>query len=114
MTRRHTSTPTPVGQLLTTVLPPLAERLLARAVQRDWPSLVGPQISRRSQPADLRDRILTVVVDNSPWLQELTLREAELLARVQGRYGSESIKALRFTLGTPEDALSGQAPGARP
>ncbi len=101
MTRRNVSTPTPVGQLLTAALPPLADRLLALAVRREWPSLMGPQIARRSQPGDLRGDTLTVVVDNSPWLQELTLREGELLSRLQGRYGSDTIRALRFTLGTP-------------
>ncbi|MBI4588520.1 MAG: DUF721 domain-containing protein [Candidatus Rokubacteria bacterium] len=101
MTRRDASTPTPVGALLTAAFPPLADRLLALAIRRDWPSLVGPQISRRSQPGDLHGGTLTVVVDNSPWLQELTLREAELLSRLQGRCGVESIRALRFTLGAP-------------
>lgn len=101
MTRRDASTPTPVGALLTAAFPPLADRLLALAIRRDWPSLVGPQMSRRSQPGDLRGGTLAVIVDNSPWLQELTLREAELLSRLQGRYGAESIRALRFTLGAP-------------
>ena len=101
MGRPHTSTPTPVGALLTAALPPLADGLLAITIRREWPSLVGPQISHRAQPRDLRAGTLTVVVDNSPWLQELTLRERELLSCLQGRYGAESIRALHFTLGTP-------------
>ena len=101
MSRPHTSTPTPVRALLTAALPPLADGLLALTIRREWPSLVGPQISHRAQPGDLRAGTLTVVVDNSPWLQELTLRERELLSRLQDRYGTESIRALHFTLGTP-------------
>ncbi len=101
MSRPRASTPTPVGALLTAALPSLAEPLLAMAVRRDWPSVVGAAISRRSQPGDLRGGTLTVVVDNSPWLQELTLREPELLRHLQARYGAESVKALRFTLGMP-------------
>jgi predicted nucleic acid-binding Zn ribbon protein len=42
-----------------------------------------------------------VIVDNSPWLQELTLREGELLARLQARYGTAAIKALHLRLVTP-------------
>ena len=42
-----------------------------------------------------------MVADNSPWLQELTLREGEILSRLRGRYGAESIRALHFILGTP-------------
>lgn len=101
MARPRTSTPTPVGALLAAAFPPLAERLLALAVRRDWSSLVGPQLSGRSRPGDLQSGTLTVVVDNSPWLQELTLREGELLSRLQARYGAGSVKALRFTLGSP-------------
>ena len=101
MTRPRTSTPTPIGALLTAAFPPLAEPLLALAVRRAWADLVGSGISRRSQPGDLRGGTLTVNVDNSPWLQELTLREGELLSRLQTRYGADSIKALHFTLRTP-------------
>ncbi len=101
MARPRTSTPTPVGALLTAALPSLAEPLLALSVKRDWPSIVGPQISRRARPGDLRGGTLTVIVDNSPWLQELTLRESELRSRLQARYGAGAIKALHFILGTP-------------
>ena len=100
MTRPRTSTPTPVGALLTAAFPALAEPLLALAVRRDWSSVVAPQIARRAQPGDLRGGTLTVIVDNSPWLQELTLREGELLSRLQARHGPGSIKALHFMLAT--------------
>ena len=101
MTRPRTSTPTAVGALLTAALPALAEPLLALAVRRDWSRVVAAPIARRAQPGDLRGGTLTVIVDNSPWLQELTLREGELLARLQARYGAGSIKALHLTLATP-------------
>lgn len=101
MTRPRISTPTPVGALLTAAVPALAEPLLALDLRRAWADLVGADISRRSRPGDLRGGTLTVTVDNSPWLQELTLREGELLARLQARYGTDAIKALRLTLGAP-------------
>ncbi len=100
MTRRDASSPTPVGALLTAALPLLAERLLILAVRREWSKVVGPGIARRAEPGDLRAGTLTVVVDNSPWLQELTLREGELLSRLQACFGADSITALQFTLGT--------------
>ena len=101
MTRPRTSTPTAVGALLTAALPALAEPLLALAVRRDWSRVVAAPIARRAQPGDLRGGTLTVIVDNSPWLQELTLREGELLASLQAHYGAGSIKALQLTLATP-------------
>jgi hypothetical protein len=117
MARRTLSTPTPVGALLASALPPLADRLLALAVRRDWADVVGSEIARRAAPGDLRAGTLTVFVDNSPWLQELTLREAELLGRLQARHGRDSVKALSLALGRPsrdaEPAVRPAAPIAR-
>lgn len=117
MARRTLSSPTPVGALLASALPPLADRLLALAVRRDWADVVGPAIARRAEPGHLRAGTLTVFVDNSPWLQELTLREAEVLGRLQARHGRDSVKALYLTLGRPSrDAappVRGTAPTAR-
>lgn len=99
-------TPTPVGSLLATAVPKLAERLLEERIRRDWRSLVGPEIARRCQPRELKNGALEVTVDNSPWLQELALREAELLSRLIRRYGADAIRSLRFSLG----ALSPEPP----
>ncbi len=106
MSRRQASSPTSVSALLTAVLPSLADGLLALAIRRDWATLVGPETSRRAQPGDLRAGTLTVIVDNSPWLQELTLRQGELLSRLQARYGAEAIRALHFALGVPTEGGS--------
>lgn len=92
-------TPTPVGSLLGSAVPPLAERLLEERIRREWRSLSGPEIARRCQPKELRSGTLEIVTDNSPWLQELALRESELLARLARRYGIEAVRALRFSLG---------------
>lgn len=116
MTRRLPSTPTPVGALLAAALPSLTERLLAPAVRRAWEELVGADLARRAQPGELRMGTLIVIVDNSPWLQELRLRERELLARLQARFGGNAIRALTFTLGTlfPVNAVAGQPRASKP
>lgn len=92
-------TPTPVGSLLGTAVPTLAERLLEERIRREWRSLTGPEIARRCQPKELRNGTLEIITDNSPWLQELALRESELLARLARRYGTGVVRALRFSLG---------------
>lgn len=118
----------PVGALLRAAFPSLAEPLLAFTIHRDWSEIVGQEVSRRAQPGQLRAGALEVTVDNSPWLQELTLRQGELLGRLQARYGVEPIRALRLTLRTlpievegaehrmrgDERAPAGGRPGNRP
>lgn len=93
--------PIRVGNLLTAAYPKLAERFLEARIRREWRQLVGPEIARRCQPGELRDGTLELTVDNSPWLQELGLRAAELLSRLIHRYGADAVRSLRLSLGTP-------------
>jgi len=89
--------PRAVGDLLINAVPALRERLAEVEIRAAWPALVGADAARRSRPQSVTHGCLQVVVDNSPWLQELTLRSGELTARVAGRFGD--IRTLRFTLG---------------
>lgn len=94
------SSPTPVGAILPAVLPGLGERLLEARIRQDWETLLGQDVARRAQPLALKQGVLQVTVTNSPWLQELTLREPDLRRRLADRYGAEAIRTLRFSLGT--------------
>lgn len=91
--------PVRVGNLLTAAVPALAERMLEEAIRREWAQTAGPEAARRSRPGALRQGTLEVGVDNSPWLQELTLRSAAILAALRKRHGSAVI-GIRFALGS--------------
>src|SRR5881396_109046 len=103
--------PRAVADLLVTAVPGLRERLAEHHVRRAWTALVGADVARRAQPQALVDGCLTVVVDNSPWLHELTLRAEELTARFRERF--PSLRTLRFTLGTLEAAEPPASPRRR-
>jgi hypothetical protein len=94
--------PRAVADLLVSAVPELRDRLAEHRIRRAWTALVGVDVARRAQPQALLDGCLTVVVDNSPWLHELTLRANELTARLRERF--PSLRALRFTLGRLEAA----------
>jgi len=94
--------PRAVADLLVTAVPELRDRLAEHHVRRAWTALVGTDVARRAQPKGLVDGCLTVVVDNSPWLHELTLRVEELTARLHERF--PAVRALRFTVGGLEPA----------
>jgi hypothetical protein len=94
-----------VGELVLSALPQLSDRLIHLRIQQAWGATVGRDIARRSQPESLVNGTLRVVVDNSPWLHELTLREAELAARVRARF--PQVQAVRVTLGALEQAVPG-------
>lgn len=97
MSRAVAPKPRPVGDLLLTALPQLRERLAEQRLRQAWPEIVGPDAARRAQPVALAGGCLTIVVDNSPWLHELTLRQAELTERIRAQH--EGVRSLKLTLG---------------
>jgi hypothetical protein len=98
MSRGKFTAPVRVSEVLAAAVPELGERMLEETIRKEWRLTVGAEMARRSQPAELRSGTLTVLVDNSPWLQEMHLRSAELLEVLRGRYGT-AVSALRFALG---------------
>jgi hypothetical protein len=103
--------PRAVGELLVSALPQLEDRLLVERLGRRWTSLVGAAAARRCRPQRLVNGCLHVVVDNSPWLSELTLLAPDLTARV----GAEvpAVRSLRFSLGVaPAEEGTPAAPPA--
>jgi hypothetical protein len=102
--------PRAVGELLVSAVPQLEDRLQVERLRRSWGALVGPDAARRSRPQALVNGCLHVVVDNSPWLSELTLLAPDLTARLAARY--PAIRSLRFSLGGA--AAEERPPAARP
>ncbi|HEV8584193.1 MAG TPA: DUF721 domain-containing protein [Methylomirabilota bacterium] len=89
-----------IAEVLASAVPQIAERLPEYRIRKAWRALVGPDIARRTRPQSLANGCLHVVVDNSPWLSELTLRAPELTARLHAEF--EGVRSVRFTLGTLE------------
>jgi len=90
--------PRAVAEVLAAAVPQIAERLPEYRIRTAWRALVGVDVARRTRPQSLTNGCLHVVVDNSPWLHELTLRSAELTERLHARF--DAVRSVRFTLGT--------------
>lgn len=71
---------------------------MARLVS-SWPEIVGPLLSGKTSPAKLRARVLTVLVLNHAWAQELQLRKQDLLDRIRAILGNEEVADIRFLVG---------------
>lgn len=110
MSARNLSAPRRVGDLLAAAVPGLAERLLGARIAAEWSRIAGEELARGARPGELRAGVLEVRADNSPWLQEVAIRQADLLARLQARYGSR-VAALRPVLGSPPVEAARPAPG---
>src|SRR3989442_11120026 len=104
--------PRAVADLLLTAVPDLRDRLLEHRIRRAWPQVVGADAARRAQARSFTDGCLTVAVDNSPWLHELTLRSEELTRRLRERF--DAVRSLRFVAGTIEADSSARAGRTQP
>ncbi len=91
----------PVGDLVADVLRGMklsAHAQVAR-IAADWPELVGPQLAANTQPAHLENKLLTVFVSHPAWLFELRgAPAAEILSRLQARYGKTEIQNIRWAI----------------
>jgi hypothetical protein len=105
--------PRAIGDILPDAMPQLVERLAEVRVRQNWERTVGPAVAGRARPGILAEGCLTVVVDNSPWLHELTLRQQEILTMV--RRECPSVKTLRLTVGSlPDESITRAVAASRP
>lgn len=88
-----------------------------------WPEIVGPILSGKTSPVKLRNGVLTVLVHNHAWAQELQLRKPDLLERINGILEGGKAVDIRFAVGPlpsaePEEsgppAIGNLPPAAEP
>lgn len=77
----------------------LSDRVAQAAVIPEWPTLVGPQIARVTEPLSVtRQGTLFVAVTTNGWMTELSLMEPELLRRLNQRTGRLQIRKIRWQI----------------
>jgi predicted nucleic acid-binding Zn ribbon protein len=65
-----------------------------------WPEVVGETIARRTEVSQLKFHTAVVKVSRAMWIQELNLMKREILARLIARLGDDSVRDLRFVMGS--------------
>ncbi|MDR0994472.1 MAG: DUF721 domain-containing protein [Verrucomicrobiota bacterium] len=91
----------PIGDLVGGVLEGMRLDTHAQVEQiaRAWPALVGPDLAHNTRPAHLEAARLSVYVNHPAWLYELRgAFAAEILSRVQDRFGKRLIQTIRWTI----------------
>jgi predicted nucleic acid-binding Zn ribbon protein len=93
--------PPPVGkltdQLLTDLAAPSDLMGMGRAMLC-WAAAAGEPVASHSQASSFAGRTLIVEADDPAWVQELSMRRAELLARLAATVGPGVVEELRFVL----------------
>lgn len=91
----------------------LDRRLDDYRVWQAWDEVVGRTISRNAQPVRLDGTRLIVTVRSSTWLQELSLLQRELIARINEWMQREVVRELFFVVGRVEHSGPGSAASRR-
>ncbi len=84
---------------------------------KSWPGIAGPLLSTKAAPGRFRNGVLTIVVQNHAWAQELQLSKPVLLAKIAAATGPKSpVTDLRFVVGAlpPPEEERGEPPGEGP
>lgn len=76
----------------------LEERAAGWRAVSEWPALAGEFIARRSRATGFRDGVLTVEVDGSAWMHQLSFQRRELVKRANEHLGAEVVREVRFVL----------------
>ena len=66
-----------------------------------WEEAVGKTISRRAKAISLRNDILFVRVQNSVWLQELSMLKEGIIEKINTLVGKDVVRDIVFRVGDP-------------
>jgi hypothetical protein len=69
-----------------------------------WETVVGKGIARHARPAGMRGKKLTVLVDSSAWMQQLSLLKPEIMGKLNGRLREEAVESITLKLGEFESS----------
>ena len=92
---------TPIADIVKAVFARLeSEKTFTREdIEGQWKTLVGPAAARHTRPAALRKGMLTVFVDTSGWLQQMTLQKRKTLKQLKRSFGKDKILGIHFRIG---------------
>lgn len=77
----------------------LEAKLLEHRLRRRWPEVVGEQIAAHTRPDQIRFKKLSLIVENSVWLQQLTFLKPTLLKKINEAAGGEIVSDIVLRVG---------------
>ncbi len=100
MSRASGGKVTPLGDIVKSVFERIesGKTLTKEDVEARWKEIAG-NAAKHTHPAALRKTILTVLVDSSAWMQEMTMRKRILLKQLKTAFGKDKISGIHFKIG---------------
>ncbi len=81
---------------------PLEKRLREGRIWQVWDRAVGAQIAAKARPANFRDGVLTVMVSNAPWMQQLNFLKKGIIGKINAALGEEMVREIFLKAGKPQ------------
>ena len=99
--KRSKSELIPVGDIIASLLTDgtLPYRPDDVEIWRVWKEVVGSTYAENSQPSKIRKKQLTVTVDHSIWLQELTFYKETILEKINRKLGRNAVDSINIRVG---------------
>ena len=91
----------PLEKLLKDAIKDLSgkERFGEEEIAGAWEAAVGAAAAKHSRPVSFKKATVTVNVDRSGWLYELTVQKKEILKKLEERLQGKKIKDIRLRIG---------------
>lgn len=81
------------------------------SLRKKWPEIAGPLVSRNAIPLSLRNGVLTVVVRNHAWAQELRMSKTTMIGRIRETAGERiPVGDIRFAVGSLDPVEASEGP----
>lgn len=64
-----------------------------------WNHAVGEVIAKNAQPAALKEKVLIVHVNSSPWIQQLQFLKREIVEKINQASEQEILEDIKFKIG---------------
>lgn len=92
------------GDLLGSMkLPKLVkDHLKSHEIWAKWKEIVGPELSRLTQPLEIKSKVLEIQVAHQAWAQQLQFLKPSILSKIKFLCPSSSVKDLYFRVGRIE------------
>ena len=74
-------------------------RLTEEEITRAWARAAGRRGAKHTRPVSFRKSMLTVNVDGSGWLYELTTKKRQILKKLEPGLAGKKVKEIRFRIG---------------
>lgn len=91
----------PIGAMVPRIMKKigLADQHWLEELAAEWAGLVGEAVAKHTRPGRFQAKELTVFVDSSVWLNELSrYGRKEMLAKLEQRFGDRDIKSVNLKL----------------